>query len=214
MYINLKHNDWRKKRIGKELSKINILNPIRFEAIESKYGEIGCLKSHIKVLEIARDKKWPYVVVCEDDIEIEYPEILMSKTNNFINSGVEWDVLLLLTVPMMYSDWDKNVIKVSNSYSSGCYIVQNHYFNTLLNYYKQTLKELVDYVNSRDIPTGIRVDEGWKALDARWEVLQKRDNWFMVYPRAMRFWDSYSNIIKNEKSVEVELKKKYEFKFY
>jgi len=33
-----------------------------------KPGEIGCTMSHIKALEIAREKKWDHVIVLEDDV--------------------------------------------------------------------------------------------------------------------------------------------------
>lgn len=31
-------------------------------------GEVGCLRSHIKVMEMAKENSWPYVVVIEDDV--------------------------------------------------------------------------------------------------------------------------------------------------
>ena len=52
-----------------------INNPTRFDAIKEDIGAIGCSKSHLEVLNIARKNNLPYVLICEDDIKFLDPDI-------------------------------------------------------------------------------------------------------------------------------------------
>lgn len=91
-YIVLKRSNERRKRIVRQhVNRFGVL-PNIFDAVDgqllsdaekNKYvtvnikgvskrkylpGEIGCTMSHIKVLQYAKEHKWPYVVVFEDDV--------------------------------------------------------------------------------------------------------------------------------------------------
>ena len=59
----------------KELKSFGINNPTRFDAIKEDIGAIGCLKSHLEVLNIARKNNLPYVLIYEDDIKLLDPDI-------------------------------------------------------------------------------------------------------------------------------------------
>ena len=58
-YINLKHRKDRKEETVNELKSFGINNPIRFNAIKDENGAIGCSKSHLEVLKIARKNNYP-----------------------------------------------------------------------------------------------------------------------------------------------------------
>lgn len=47
--------------------KIHLVNGYRF-GDTFKPGEIACTMSHIKALQMAKEKKWEYVIVLEDDV--------------------------------------------------------------------------------------------------------------------------------------------------
>ena len=58
MYINLQDRKDRKEQITKELGRMNIPENkiIRIDAVKNKYnGHIGCCKSHIKTLKLAKN---------------------------------------------------------------------------------------------------------------------------------------------------------------
>lgn len=66
LVINLKERTDRWKRISKQLEEWKV--PFeRVEAIKQKIGWMGCTKSHLKCLEIAKERKYPWVLVLEDD---------------------------------------------------------------------------------------------------------------------------------------------------
>ena len=66
-YINLDYRLDRKILIEREFSNLDI-EFIRIPAILHSNGAIGCLQSHIKVLETC-DPDADFIWICEDDIE-------------------------------------------------------------------------------------------------------------------------------------------------
>ena len=56
VYINLDKRVDRREHIENELNRFE-LNFERFEAIYNDFGILGCTKSHLEVLKLARDRK-------------------------------------------------------------------------------------------------------------------------------------------------------------
>jgi len=129
IYINLEHRKDRNENVLKELSKIQIDFPERFNAIEMKNGAIGCSLSHIKCLEIAIKRNYEYIMICEDDIEILNPSLFVENINKFLNSQIEWDVVLIAGNNMIpYNFVTDYCIKIYNCLTTTGYIVKNKYF--------------------------------------------------------------------------------------
>jgi len=187
IYINLEHRKDRNESILKELSKINIYNPERFNAVEMKNGAIGCSLSHIKCLETAINRGYDYVMICEDDIEILDPKLFTENIHKFLNnSQIEWDVVLIAGNNMIpYNFVTDYCIKIYNCLTTTGYIVKNNYFPTLLNNYKEGVKNLMrDQANSSF------------KIDKYWQILQNRDNWYMIIPPTIIQKEDYSDIEK------------------
>ena len=68
-YINLERRTDRNEDTIKELKKIGIKNPRRFNAIEHEKGIIGCAMSHIACMKEAKRLNWDYVLIFEDDVK-------------------------------------------------------------------------------------------------------------------------------------------------
>ena len=92
-YINLEHRKDRKEETITELKNFGIDNPIRFNADSTGKGYPGINRSHLAILKEARSKKYPYVMIVEDDIEFMNPDETNRKLNNIINSNLKWDVI-------------------------------------------------------------------------------------------------------------------------
>ena len=75
-YINLDKRTDRNKLMINQLKRVNKNKKFkinRFSAIRNSiHGGIGCGKSHIKVLKIAKQLNLPYVIVIEDDIDMQH----------------------------------------------------------------------------------------------------------------------------------------------
>jgi glycosyl transferase family 25 len=67
-YINLAERKDRKELVENELNELDWKYQ-RFNAIKNEIGCIGCSMSHLKLLQIAKEKKLDYIVIVEDDIQ-------------------------------------------------------------------------------------------------------------------------------------------------
>jgi len=93
--INLKKRIDRLDKIKENLKNYNLHI---IEAIEDKEGWIGCFKSHLKCIQIAKKLKLKYIIVIEDDCEIVSKEsfnnnliLILEYLNKNINN---WNIFL------------------------------------------------------------------------------------------------------------------------
>jgi len=186
IYINLEHRKDRNESVLKELSKINLQNVERFNAIQMTNGAIGCSLSHIKCLEIAIKRDYDYIMICEDDIEILNPSLFIENINKFLNSQTVWDVVLIAGNNMIpYNFVTDYCIKIYNCLTTTGYIVKKNYYNTLLSNFKEGVSNLIrDQTNSSF------------KIDKHWLNLQKKDNWYMIIPPTIVQKEDYSDIEK------------------
>jgi GR25 family glycosyltransferase involved in LPS biosynthesis len=187
-YINLESRTDRKEHVMDELHKIG-LGPkaVRFNAIKLKNGTgaVGCSMSHLKCLETAKANNWPHVLICEDDIMFLDPSLFITQMNKFFSKNMSWDVLLLAGNNMLpYSAVDNTCIQVGHCLTTTGYIVQNHYFDTLIKNYKEGIVQLMK--NPEDKKT--------YAIDKYWIRLQQADKWFLIIPLSVIQREDYSDI--------------------
>jgi GR25 family glycosyltransferase involved in LPS biosynthesis len=155
-------------------------------AIRTKVGAIGCTLSHIKCLELAKSRGYEQVFICEDDIMFLEPNVLKDSLQKFANNKeIEWDVLLIggNNVPPYLKVGDY-CIRVSNCQTTTGYIVKKHYYDTLIENFRDSAKKLLqEPTNGREY-----------ALDIYWKRLQKIGHWYMLTPFTVVQCDSYSDI--------------------
>lgn len=186
IYINLEHRTDRNNSVLKELLKINIEHPERFDAIKKENGAIGCSLSHIKCLEIAIKNNYEYVMICEDDIEILNPQLFIENVNKFLNSEIKWDVVLIAGNNMIPYNFVTNYcIKIYNCLTTTGYIVKKNYLPTLLNNYKEGVLNLMKEPENPKY-----------KIDKYWNILQNKDNWYMLIPPTIVQKEDYSDIEK------------------
>lgn len=140
-YINLDHRTDRNESTIKELRKLGIHNPRRFNAIKKDTGAIGCFMSHLEVLKSARNRNLPYVTIFEDDILFLEPKETLEKLDRIVNSDIEWVVILLggNNYPP-YQKINEDCIKVNNCQTTTAYIVKQSYYDTLINHWQEGLQ--------------------------------------------------------------------------
>jgi glycosyl transferase family 25 len=178
VYINLDHRLDRRIEIEKELSQYFPIEKItRFSAIRHDHGGVGCTKSHIAVLEMAKQKGWKNYLVVEDDAIFSnfgkgYP--LLEKL-----VAAPFDVITLGTVFAKYTpDY-----KLLSGQTTTSYIVQSHYYDTLLQNFREGLN---GFLLTGNYPM--------YSIDQYWKRIQPRDNWFCVIPSLMIQRAGYSDI--------------------
>ena len=195
-YINLRQRPDRDILCKDQLRQLGITEPKRFNAFKTKSGIIGCGMSHLSVIQDAKSNKFPYILVCEDDVVFKNHSEMLQKIDNLKNE--DWDVLLLggnMFAP--YSIHSEDAYRIHRCFCATAYIVRSSYYDTLISCWQPALQELVKTGN-RDY-----------SLDMIWFKLQERDKWLLIRPLQVyqrpdtsnienRFVD-YTNIMLSEK---------------
>ena len=125
-YINLDSRNDRNEHMKKILEGYNFE---RVSAIEDEDGYIGCAKSHIKCIEIARLRKYQKVIILEDDF-------IFKKNNSFDNiiiPNFEYDILLLCNLIMKKEKINNTFSRVYQTQWTSGHLVNNTFYNPLIN---------------------------------------------------------------------------------
>ncbi len=186
MYINLASRTDRNENVQKELKKIGVDSPERFNAIKLEDGAVGCSMSHLKCIEHAKKNNYEYVFICEDDIEFLNPDQFLNQLQLFLNSAIAWDVVLVAGNNMLpYLPVNDTCIKILNCQTTTGYIVNSKYYDTLINNYKTGIQNLLKEPTNNEY-----------KIDKYWFKLQRQDNWYLIIPLTIVQREDYSDIEK------------------
>ena len=184
IYINLNKRIDRRVENENELNNYN-LHYDRFEAIETRdFGILGCGKSHLSVLKIAREKGYKNILILEDDFMfIVSKEELEQELTNFFNMNINYDVCMLsYNSDTLENTQYNNVLCIKDAQSASGYIVNNKYYDTLINLYEEAMP-LLEYTRMHWI----------YANDQIWKKLQLKDNWYCLSKRIGKQRSGYSD---------------------
>ena len=185
-YINLDSRPDRKQHVERQLGIIGI-NAQRFKAIKLPNGALGCSMSHLKLIETAKANNWPHILVVEDDILFTNPSLFVQQCNKFLSTHKEFDVALISgnNVPP-YREIDDTCVQVTKCQTTTGYLVQNHYFDTLIQNYKMGIQNLMREPENHRI----------YAIDKFWFNLQAIHKWYLIIPLTVTQREDYSDIEK------------------
>jgi glycosyl transferase family 25 len=185
-FINLDSRPDRKQHVEGQLSALGIPAQ-RFKAIKLKNGAIGCSLSHLKLLETAKANDWPHILIVEDDILFTNPSLFAEQLGHFLARHKGFDVVLFAgnNIPP-YAVIDDACVRVSKCQTTTGYLVQRHYYDTLIANYKAGL--------------GLLIREPQKhflyAIDKYWFHLQEIHKWYLITPLTVVQREDYSDIEK------------------
>ena len=186
LYINLEKRIDRRKHINKQLAVIGLSDCAeRFNAICPQNARIGCSMSHLKCIQLAKERNWSHVFICEDDILFLDPNRFKESLAVFLSQEIKWDVVLVAgnNLPPYHRVCDE-YNKVTNCQTTTGYIVKAHYYDTLIQNIREGLQFLMkDPENHR-----------LYAIDKYWFNLQEIDNWFLITPLTVVQKEDYSDI--------------------
>jgi glycosyl transferase family 25 len=184
LFINLDHRTDRLTHIQEEFSKLNITAE-RVPAVQMRMGNVGCTMSHMKCLQMAKERQWSQVFICEDDITFTDPAIFINSLSQFHLKTAGWDVLIIggNNCPP-YQKIDDFHVQVFNVQTTTGYIVKSHYYDTLIENFKEGLGKLIREPEKKTL----------FSLDIYWKSLQTKDKWFMITPLTVIQYNDYSDI--------------------
>lgn len=178
VYINLDHRTDRNEHM-KNMTRTFGNKVSRFSAIKQDKGLIGCCMSHISVLKNAIENNYKNILVIEDDADWNNFEEGYQTLKKLASNP--YDVIMLGGSIVSYNS---ETYKLHSAKTTTGYLVNNHYMQTLLSNFEEGLSYLIkDYSIFFDY-----------ALDAYWNRLQQKDNWFIVQPPLIYQLPGFSNI--------------------
>uniref|UniRef100_A0A6C0IIG7 Glycosyl transferase family 25 domain-containing protein n=1 Tax=viral metagenome TaxID=1070528 RepID=A0A6C0IIG7_9ZZZZ len=185
LFINLDSRVDRLEHALQEFEKMN-MQVERVSAIKNKNGAIGCTMSHIQCLQLAKERDYDYVFVCEDDITFLDPDKLKESAQLFMqNMKSKWDVLIIggNNVPP-YQKLSDYCARIFNCQTTTGYVVQKHFYDTLIQNFKESATSLMRNPKNKQE----------YALDIYWKRLQQQHVWLMLTPPTVSQYESYSDI--------------------
>ena len=135
-YINLD------KRTDRRIEMETMLDGYDYErvsAIEDKRGYIGCVKSHILCLQLAKSRRYKSVIILEDDF------MFMSEMNfkNMKIPSYNFDMLLLSNLIKSSENYDKDFKRVFKAEWTSGYFINENFYDSLISVFKESLEALM-----------------------------------------------------------------------
>ena len=184
-YINLDERKDRREHVEMQLNWMGITGE-RFSAVKTKFGAIGCTMSHIKCFEMAKERDYDMVFICEYDIQFISKDTLQNSVNKFMETVKEWDVCIIGgNNGRPFKPVNEICVQVQNCQTTTGYVVKKHYYDVLLKNFRESVQNLIRSQNLRS-----------HALDIYWKQLQGRDKWFLLIPIMAYQKEGYSDIEK------------------
>jgi len=184
IYINLNKRIDRREQIEKELNDFD-LSYERFEAIETKgFGILGCGKSHLQVLKLAKERNYENILILEDDFTfLVSKEEFETQLTSFFDLKMDYDVLFLSYNLRRFEPLENSIVNKSLEVQTASgYLVHKNYYDKLIQLYEWAMP-LLEQTRAHWI----------YANDQVWKQLQEKDNWYYFITRIGKQIDGYSD---------------------
>jgi glycosyl transferase family 25 len=184
-YINLDHRKDRNEEIQEEFTTMGITNYERFPAVHHEtIGGVGCGRSHVNVLKMAKERGYKQVIVLEDDFLflVSKKEWICAMEN--LHTNLPCFDVCLLSYQLIKSESCifPSFTKITEAQTTSGYIINEHYYDTLIQVFENA---------SNHFET---TNHHWLyAIDVAWKSLQRRDHWYGFSPKLGKQRASYSD---------------------
>jgi len=185
-YINLDKRTDRLSEIQNELSRMN-LSGERFAGIyhSPPMGILGCGKSHLQVLRMAKERGYKNVLILEDDfIFITSKEVLEENIQKLFDQKPDFDVCFLAYYLEQSEDMPDYpfLLRTIEAATASAYIVNEHYYDKLIELYEWAM------------PLLEQTQQHWiYANDQVWKSFQRTDKWYGFTPKLGQQSDGFSD---------------------
>lgn len=189
-FINLDYREDRRDEIEDEIQKYDFIDKTeRFPGIRVvEQGILGCTKSHLAVLKLAKERGYKNVLILEDDFEFVLSKADVEKElQTFFDSGIDYDVCMISYL-LIKEEEDQiveecpNLGRVIEAQTASGYLVNAKYYDTIIELYEWAWPLLEN------------TKAHWLyANDQCWKSLQRKDRWFYFKNRIGKQRASFSD---------------------
>lgn len=154
----------------------------RFSAIRHSNPAIGCTRSHLEVIKLAKERNYPYVVVFEDDFTFS---VTKDKFDSIVAScPADYDVVMLDYYILKSEPYNEDFDRVLEAQAASAYIVNARFYDTLLANYEEAVRLFE-----------MNPEYHWLYInDQYWKHLQPLSRWYMSRVRVGRQRPGYSDL--------------------
>ena len=174
LYINLDKRTDRREQIEQQLNMYG-LSYERLSAIYNSFGIVGCTRSHLAALRLAKESGYKRVWIMEDDFEFLVSRDEMESTLQMLCSGdIKFDVCMFAYNALQRKEIEGSdcFFQIYEAETASSYVVEAHYYDKLIQLYEQT------------IPLLEKTRRHWDyANDQSWKILQSSDHWIATKQR-------------------------------
>lgn len=202
--INLKERSDRWINCIKQLTKYNIINYERFDAIRPDLtkidpvqysknnmklsknyiiGALGCKLSHLSIINDAKINNYSKILILEDDFLLcnNFIEKYNNTIQNIDKNNIDYDMLYLgfsIVRDNPYIDTSiNNLKKLTNAHTTHAYILDKSFYNTIIN----------------------EINTCHCEIDVCYAHMQKKyNNIYGIFPSLITQRASYSDIMKKD----------------
>jgi GR25 family glycosyltransferase involved in LPS biosynthesis len=183
LYINLEKRLDRRAQFEEECDRMEI-SVERFPALEANPGFVGCHKSHLAALKLAKARGYKNVLIFEDDFQfIVTKEVFESQLRAFFALDIPYDVLMLSYNLQKAETYNDIIGRAREVQTASGYIVHNRFYDTLI-------KNLEDHLE----PLLITKAHWLHLNDQCWKEVQPAAEWFYLQTRIGVQRPSYSDL--------------------
>jgi hypothetical protein len=188
VYINLDRRADRRAEIEAELDRLGVPaeKRLRFPAIASPWGWVGCTKSHCEVVRMANAAGWSRVWILEDDWTATVsPEVFHKALSN--PTIPTWDVLMVSSYVQASEPVSECplVRRGYNIQTASSYIVNGSFYDRLLGNLEEAVRGAESGGNHWDCIN----DQYWKRLQA-----DRTTTWLYFSPALGKQRASHSDL--------------------
>lgn len=180
-YINLDRRTDRRDQFEQE-AKVMKFSIERFPAVEHAVPAIGCTRSHLEVLKLAREKGYPCVAVFEDDFQcLVSPETLKNVIDSFPE---DYDVVMLDYYILQSEPYNDRFYRVFEAQAGSAYVVHSKFYDSLIANYEEAVRLFEENPHCH-----------WLYInDQYWKRLQPISRWYASRIRIGRQRPGYSDL--------------------
>ena len=135
LYINLDSRTDRKEHIESIVPRAERISAIKDE----RGGYFGCVRSHIKCLKIALERKYDSVIILEDDFAYKTDTTIFN-----MDIPKEYDMLLLsnLVCKQHTKNYDENFDRVFKAQWTSGHLIHRKFYQKLIDIFNESLEAL------------------------------------------------------------------------
>jgi len=205
--INLVNRTDRKEEVIKEFQRINLTDYEFYPAVKPDIKDVpktflpqkstnyrrgcwGVLQSHLSVIKIAKERGYPEILICEDDVQflVEKPFEKIEKSLSELPS--DWVMLFLSgNHKKPCNKFTNNTVKINYSYSLCSYILNNNYYDLIIN----LLSNEINIIEEIDIIYAKQIQSKFNCYCITPHITTQRPSYSDILEKKV----DYKNVLKN-----------------